>query len=314
MLQDKLITLRKQKGWSQEELAMQLNVSRQSVSKWESGQSLPDIDKIIQLSTIFEVTTDFLLKDDNHKQISSDYDVTYLSEKEVLSYIHVKKITSKYVAIATLLCIISPTALIILHGNSETKFAKIIGISILLLCVAIAVMIYITCRTQTKPYQYLQTTKFQLNQQTKQLLQNIQKDYLPTYTKTNQFATFLYIISYIPILMAQAFSSRKIQVYFTALTITIIGVAVFLFIMVGTKWHSYNTLLNRSLHKHTYDYEHSYLFHHISTIYWCIISSLYLGWSFIYHDWDISWIIWPIAGVFSSAIRSFCILYEKKKK
>ena len=60
---DKLIALRKKEGWSQEELAERLNVSRQSVSKWESAQSMPDIDKILQLSSLFSVTTDCLLKD-----------------------------------------------------------------------------------------------------------------------------------------------------------------------------------------------------------------------------------------------------------
>ena len=60
---DKLIALRKKAGWSQEELAERLNVSRQSVSKWESAQSMPDIDKILQLSSLFGVTTDCLLKD-----------------------------------------------------------------------------------------------------------------------------------------------------------------------------------------------------------------------------------------------------------
>lgn len=59
---DKLIALRKKAGWSQEELAERLNVSRQSVSKWESAQSMPDIDKILQLSSLFNVTTDCLLK------------------------------------------------------------------------------------------------------------------------------------------------------------------------------------------------------------------------------------------------------------
>ena len=61
---DKLIALRKKAGWSQEELAEQLGVTRQSVSKWEGAQSVPDIDKILQMSRLFGVTTDYLLKDD----------------------------------------------------------------------------------------------------------------------------------------------------------------------------------------------------------------------------------------------------------
>ena len=61
---DKLIRLRKQAGLSQEELASELNISRQSVSKWEQAQSIPDLDKIIQLSTFFNFSTDYLIKDE----------------------------------------------------------------------------------------------------------------------------------------------------------------------------------------------------------------------------------------------------------
>ncbi len=61
-ISDRIQTLRKGRGISQEELADKIGVSRQAVSKWESGQSTPDIDKIILLSDYFDVTTDYLLK------------------------------------------------------------------------------------------------------------------------------------------------------------------------------------------------------------------------------------------------------------
>lgn len=64
ILSEKIALLRKQNGWSQEQLAEQLHISRQSVSKWESGASIPDLDKIIKLSSIFGVSTDYLLKDE----------------------------------------------------------------------------------------------------------------------------------------------------------------------------------------------------------------------------------------------------------
>ena len=64
ILADKIIDLRKKAGCSQEELAQQLGVSRQSVSKWEGAQSIPDIDKILQMSRIFGVSTDYLLKNE----------------------------------------------------------------------------------------------------------------------------------------------------------------------------------------------------------------------------------------------------------
>lgn len=62
ILADKITELRKKRGWSQEELAEKVDVTRQSVSKWESAQSTPDLDKILKLAEIFEVTTDELLK------------------------------------------------------------------------------------------------------------------------------------------------------------------------------------------------------------------------------------------------------------
>ncbi len=63
-LADKIIELRKKQGWSQIDLAERLDVSRQSVSKWEMAQAVPELDKIIRMSELFAVTTDYLLKDD----------------------------------------------------------------------------------------------------------------------------------------------------------------------------------------------------------------------------------------------------------
>lgn len=63
-LAEKIQKERKMRGLTQEDLAQRLNVSRQSVSKWESGQALPEVDKILLLSECFGVSTDYLLKDD----------------------------------------------------------------------------------------------------------------------------------------------------------------------------------------------------------------------------------------------------------
>ena len=62
-LSEKLLFLRRQRGLSQEELANVLNISRQAVHKWETTQSKPDIDNLMQLSKIFDVSVDTLLND-----------------------------------------------------------------------------------------------------------------------------------------------------------------------------------------------------------------------------------------------------------
>ena len=64
ILADKITALRRQRGWSQEELAGQLGVSRQAVSKWESAAAIPDLERILKMSQIFEVSTDYLLKEE----------------------------------------------------------------------------------------------------------------------------------------------------------------------------------------------------------------------------------------------------------
>ena len=121
---DKLIALRKKAGWSQEELAERLNVSRQSVSKWESAQSMPDIDKILQLSSLFSVTTDCLLKDTQDDtqptaaaQTPSPLPRVTLTQAE--DYLTKAQANAPQMALATALCIVSPIPLLALGTVSE---------------------------------------------------------------------------------------------------------------------------------------------------------------------------------------------------
>ena len=84
---DRIQSLRKQKGMAQEELADKIGVSRQAVSKWESEQATPDLDKVVIMSEIFEVTTDYLLNGiepvevKDHKTMADVVDGKILTEK-----------------------------------------------------------------------------------------------------------------------------------------------------------------------------------------------------------------------------------------
>lgn len=69
-ISEKILQLRKANSLTQEELAEKLNVSRQSVSKWESGQTIPELEKLIALSEVFQVTTDYLLKPSELDELS----------------------------------------------------------------------------------------------------------------------------------------------------------------------------------------------------------------------------------------------------
>lgn len=79
-LSDKLYMLRKKSGLSQEQLAEQLSVSRQAISKWESGQSVPESEKLVAISNYFKVSLDYLLKNDNEYEQQSGNSETETSE------------------------------------------------------------------------------------------------------------------------------------------------------------------------------------------------------------------------------------------
>ena len=81
-LNEKIYNLRKNAGYSQEALAEKTGVSRQSVSKWETGESVPEIDKIVALSKIFSVTTDYLLNDDYEEEIKTEENTVSVEIKQ----------------------------------------------------------------------------------------------------------------------------------------------------------------------------------------------------------------------------------------
>ncbi len=88
---DRLFQLRREKGFSQENLADMLSVSRQSVSKWEAGAAMPEIDKLISIATIFGVSVDYLVRDDAAAAISapaSANSAVVEELKEIKSYLH----------------------------------------------------------------------------------------------------------------------------------------------------------------------------------------------------------------------------------
>ena len=163
-LAEKIMTLRKQRGWSQEELAQQLSVSRQSVSKWESGASVPDLDKILKMSEIFGVSTDTLLKEEmelnerkttfedlQNEQMKTDTSgmtnfcsnqnstqqqfgedtrseeipTHHVSMQEARDYLEWAKHKAPWIALGTFLCILSPVWLLLLGGMAEYKVLPI---------------------------------------------------------------------------------------------------------------------------------------------------------------------------------------------
>lgn len=81
---EKILALRKSRNLTQEQLAEKLNVSRQSISKWEAGQAVPELEKIIALSGIFEVTTDYLLKPSEIDELAVKTEMLEKQQRQIL--------------------------------------------------------------------------------------------------------------------------------------------------------------------------------------------------------------------------------------
>lgn len=101
-LGEKIFKLRKEKGLSQEALAEQLGTTRQAISKWENNQGFPETEKLLQLSNIFEVSTDFLLKDDKSVQDSAEDRGYYVSREMAKGFLANEKKLARYIGIGVM--------------------------------------------------------------------------------------------------------------------------------------------------------------------------------------------------------------------
>ena len=95
---EKLFKLRKEKGLSQEALAEQVGTTRQAISKWENNQGFPETEKLLQLSNIFEISTDYLLKDEKSSS-NADERGYYVSKEMATGYIANQKKVSRYIGV-----------------------------------------------------------------------------------------------------------------------------------------------------------------------------------------------------------------------
>ncbi len=131
----KLKALRKEHSFSQEEIAQQLNVSRQSVSKWESGQGFPETDKLKQISTIFGVTLDYLLKDDYDVEEQPDLGY-YVSREMIDGFLSYKRHGAKRITIGVCFIILSNLFNNIFNYNQTAQIlywvSIAVGISVLI--------------------------------------------------------------------------------------------------------------------------------------------------------------------------------------
>lgn len=324
ILADKIIRLRKKNGWSQEELAEKMNVSRQAVSKWEGAQTVPDLGKILQLSELFGVTTDYLLKDDMDAEEftddSSDAFTRHVTLQEANTFMDWRKKASLWIAFATFLCIIAVIPLLILgaatevpaYGISETLAAGV-GLVALFVIVAIAVSIFVYCGFKNSPYEFLDKESFETEYGVKGMVKEKQKTYRNTYIISNIVGTCLCVLSPIPLFIGAFTGNDFYTVVALTFTIFLAGIGVIFFVTAGVRWASMQKLLQEGEFTPV-EKSNSKAKESIGGIYWLLATAIYLGWSFITNDWHITWIVWPVAGVLFAVVMAVCNLVMKQER
>ena len=324
ILAEKISRLRKKNGWSQEELAERINVSRQAVSKWEGGQSIPDLDKILQLASLFGVTTDYLLKDEiEDEELSDDAldnTVRRISVEEANTYLEERKKSAYKIALATFLCIISPIVLIILGAASERpdflvteNVAAVIGLVCMFAFLLCAVPMYIFCSFKNEPYEFLdKSLPFELEYGVKGIVTERQKEFRTAYVRWNIIATCLCIFSPIPLISASFSQNEMLCVLMLALTMIIAGIGVFAFIAVGVQNASMQKLLREGEYTDK-EKNKTALREAVGFAYWGVATAIFLIWSFLTNDWHISWIVFAISGVLFPIVMQICNYFADRK-
>lgn len=313
ILGEKIMELRKKNGWSQEELAGKLKVSRQSVSKWESAMSVPELDKVLQLSEIFEVSTDYLLKDDKEEDYVPGNPETAAMRKvtmeEAQEFIRVRKEASLWIPAGVAACILSPVPLFLLLGMWEEgrlmiseDMASGIGFALALLIVAAAVGNFILTGMKLGKYEWMEKEEFELCYGIAGMVKERQEAEAAGFSRKIAVGVIFCILSGVPLFLLSVLNGNETaQTRGLVFLLLMVAAGVYLLTSAGIRKGSYEQLLQEG------DYtreakEASRIIGRIAAVYWCVVTAVYLGWSFLTGNWHSTWIVWPVAGVLFGAI------------
>ncbi len=333
ILAEKVALLRKKKGWSQEELAEKLGISRQSVSKWESGASIPDIDKIIMLSRLFQVSTDYLLKDELEAEGDGVQEAVD-QEEQVKRSVSLEdanafmELTRKYAlpeALAAALFVLCPVPLILLAGLAETGRLAIteetaggVGAGILLVMVAIGITVFILCGRYTEPYDFLDKEMFTLQYGVEGIIRKNKELFAGRFHTAIAVGVVLCVLGAVPLLLFAAMEAGDLLLIVgVAVLLLMVAIAVILFVWAGSIQDSFHKLLQSGDFSPARKAASKKL-GAFSGAYWCIVAAIFLV---VFVDFKYSQnfffdlfgnnknpnivfgMIWGVAGLLFAAIR-----------
>ena len=304
---EKISALRKQKGWSQEELAEKLMVTRQAVSKWESAQSMPDLDKLVQLSEALGVSTDYLLKDEQMQSAPAPAAAEQaakprrVTQEEAKRFLQLQTAAIPKTTLGVALCVWSSIVLIGLPACStifKLGFSEAvctgIGLCALLVMVAAGVALLLTASGK------------------------LQREMASFCTRQNTLGVVLCILSVLPLFALMCVPSMPDGYYSLAVCalLLLVGIACLLLVRAGSMRGAIDKLLEQGDYTRESKAKSRFV-GAVSAAYWLVVTAAFLFYTFGPKgngQPQYSWFIWAIAGVLYGALMAALSVYRKKSK
>lgn len=328
ILADKIIELRKKSGMTQDELAEKLGVSRQSVSKWESAQSTPDLNRILKLSEIFSVSTDILLKDeldlnptepasaDINATASPTHDETEpplcrVTMAETNEFLAANERHAFLTALGVALCILSPTMAILFDIIFMDSDCADLGAVPMFMLIAAAVGIFIYSASLIKKFDYLAKKCLDTEYGVNGMVKDKKNQYQSKHITQLIIGVILCIISVSPAIIADSLTGDSVISDISA-------IIFFLFVTLGVFMIIKTNIINGGykiiLEEDRFSRETKLSDKKTSTavqIYWLIVTAIYLGYSFVTFDWGRSWVVWVVAGILCPVVSIIAKKFSK---
>lgn len=328
---EKISALRKQKGWSQEELAEKLMVTRQAVSKWESAQSMPDLDKLVQLSEALGVSTDYLLKDEQAQSapVPATAEQTvkprHVTQEEARRYLQLQMAAIPKTTLGVALCVWSPIALIglpvlrsTLNWGFPEEICSGIGLCVLLVMVAAGVALLLTASGKLREFEYLEREPIETDNGAREQALHMQREMASFCTRQNTIGVVLCILSVLPLFALMCVPGVPDGYYSLAVCalLLLVGIACLLLVRTGSMRGAVDKLLEQGDYTRENKAKSRFV-GAVSAAYWLVVTAAFLFYTFGPNgngQPQYSWFIWAIAGVLYGALMAALSVYRKKSK
>ena len=328
---EKISALRKQKGWSQEELAEKLMVTRQAVSKWESAQSMPDLDKLVQLSEALGVSTDYLLKDEQAQSapVPATAEQTvkprHVTQEEARRYLRLQMAAIPKTTLGVALCVWSPIALIglpvlrsTLNWGFPEEICSGIGLCVLLVMVAAGVALLLTASGKLREFEYLEREPIETDNGAREQALHMQREMASFCTRQNTIGVVLCILSVLPLFALMCVPGVPDGYYSLAVCalLLLVGIACLLLVRTGSMRGAVDKLLEQGDYTRENKAKSRFV-GAVSAAYWLVVTAAFLFYTFGPNgngQPQYSWFIWAIAGVLYGALMAALSVYRKKSK